>query len=66
MSPRLVSNPPYIPTKAETQGEIEPLLGTFWEGVGLVLFLLKLITEKVGTSSFSLRFRCQRRDFDSK
>mmetsp|Transcript_60012 Transcript_60012/g.130159 ORF Transcript_60012/g.130159 Transcript_60012/m.130159 type:complete len:454 (+) Transcript_60012:69-1430(+) len=40
----LISNPPYIPTKREVRGE-EALNARsgFWEGVGLVVHLLKLI-----------------------
>eukprot|EP00928_Gymnodinium_smaydae_P012017 TRINITY_DN14388_c0_g1_i1.p1 TRINITY_DN14388_c0_g1~~TRINITY_DN14388_c0_g1_i1.p1 ORF type:complete len:447 (+),score=72.39 TRINITY_DN14388_c0_g1_i1:41-1381(+) len=40
----IVSNPPYIPTRAEASGtEISRPDGGFWEGVGLVVFLLELM-----------------------
>ncbi|CAE7763316.1 prmC [Symbiodinium sp. CCMP2592] len=43
----VVSNPPYIPTKGEaTSSSLSPLSGGFWEGVGLVAYLLKLISER--------------------
>ena len=43
----VVSNPPYIPTKGEATGSsLSPLSGGFWEGVGLVAYLLKLISER--------------------
>ena len=45
----VVSNPPYIPTKGEaTSSSLSPLSGGFWEGVGLVAYLLKLISERPG------------------
>lgn len=41
----LVSNPPYIPTKNEAESSIiGPSTGGFWEGVGLVVYLLGLIS----------------------
>jgi len=43
----VVSNPPYIPTKGEATGSsLSPLSGGFWEGVGLVAYLLRLISER--------------------
>eukprot|EP00933_Yihiella_yeosuensis_P061337 TRINITY_DN64140_c0_g1_i1.p1 TRINITY_DN64140_c0_g1~~TRINITY_DN64140_c0_g1_i1.p1 ORF type:complete len:440 (+),score=76.51 TRINITY_DN64140_c0_g1_i1:75-1394(+) len=39
----LVSNPPYIPTKAEARmGAVEASPGGFWEGISLVVYLLEL------------------------
>eukprot|EP00434_Breviolum_minutum_P042128 symbB.v1.2.037483.t1/scaffold5552.1/size25952/2 len=46
----IVSNPPYIPTKSEAAGHLSPLSGGFWEGVGLVVFLLELIMKAKRTT----------------
>eukprot|EP00437_Effrenium_voratum_P017512 CAMPEP_0181446546 /NCGR_PEP_ID=MMETSP1110-20121109/26160_1 /TAXON_ID=174948 /ORGANISM="Symbiodinium sp., Strain CCMP421" /LENGTH=416 /DNA_ID=CAMNT_0023570627 /DNA_START=36 /DNA_END=1287 /DNA_ORIENTATION=- len=41
----IVSNPPYIPTRPEcSANHLSPLSGGFWEGVGLVSYLLTLIS----------------------
>lgn len=42
----IVSNPPYIPTKSEAAGKLSPHSGGFWEGVGLVVFLLDLLAQR--------------------
>ena len=48
----IVSNPPYIPTKSETSSSaISPLSGGFWEGVGLVIYLLKLISQRAASGA---------------
>ncbi|CAK9082141.1 unnamed protein product [Durusdinium trenchii] len=47
----IVSNPPYIPTKSEASGSLSPLSGGFWEGVGLVVYLLKLISQRAASGA---------------
>mmetsp|Transcript_103021 Transcript_103021/g.320433 ORF Transcript_103021/g.320433 Transcript_103021/m.320433 type:complete len:302 (+) Transcript_103021:118-1023(+) len=42
----IVSNPPYVPTRAEVRGG-EPMrsVSGFWEGIGLVVHLLELVLD---------------------
>lgn len=43
----ILSNPPYIPTPAETRGaELSRSVSGFWEGVGLVVYLIELLLKR--------------------
>uniref|UniRef100_A0A7S4Q1U4 Methyltransferase small domain-containing protein n=1 Tax=Alexandrium monilatum TaxID=311494 RepID=A0A7S4Q1U4_9DINO len=43
----IVSNPPYVPTVAEASGcEESREVSGFWEGVGLVIYLIKLVLNR--------------------
>lgn len=42
----IVSNPPYVPTKDESEREtVSKSASNFWEGIGLVVYLLELVLQ---------------------
>eukprot|EP00418_Pyrodinium_bahamense_P006548 CAMPEP_0179023768 /NCGR_PEP_ID=MMETSP0796-20121207/7102_1 /TAXON_ID=73915 /ORGANISM="Pyrodinium bahamense, Strain pbaha01" /LENGTH=399 /DNA_ID=CAMNT_0020719693 /DNA_START=110 /DNA_END=1309 /DNA_ORIENTATION=- len=43
----IISNPPYVPTPSETRGcEVSRDVSGFWEGIGLVVYLMDLMLQR--------------------